>query len=59
MSDQKCPVCGMTRNEWKHNNGSGYEEKYCCPGCGNGTGCECNVASVTDDNDDQPENRDE
>lgn len=38
----KCPNCGMPESEWENPEGYSLEgEKYCCKGCAEGTGCEC------------------
>ncbi|HEX2910314.1 MAG TPA: hypothetical protein VH186_05860 [Chloroflexia bacterium] len=42
--NNKCPNCGMPQDQWKGNNGQGYEmngQTYCCQGCANHTGCTC------------------
>jgi hypothetical protein len=36
----------MTEDEWTYNDGNGYQGKYCCPGCANGTGCECDTGET-------------
>lgn len=46
MPTKKCPTCGMTEDEWTYNDGNGYQGKYCCPGCANGTGCECDTGET-------------
>jgi hypothetical protein len=41
---QTCPGCGMPQEEWRGNNGQGFqmgEKTYCCQGCATGTGCTC------------------
>ncbi len=47
---QSCPNCGMSRDDWKGEDGQGYakdRETYCCRGCGEGTGCTCGVEPDT------------
>ena len=44
MAEEICPACGMTKSEWKGNNGQGYTREgqiFCCAGCAEGTGCTC------------------
>jgi len=44
MNEQKCANCGMGKDEWRGNNGQGFEmnnKTYCCQGCAIGTGCTC------------------
>jgi hypothetical protein len=41
---QTCPNCGMPQEEWRGNNGQGFQmgnKTYCCQGCASGTGCTC------------------
>ena len=50
-SEQVCPNCGMVKNDWKDNDGEGFEtdiETYCCEGCAENTGCTC-----TDENNEE------
>lgn len=40
----ECANCGMPKEEWRGNNGQGFEmagKTYCCQGCATGTGCTC------------------
>ena len=40
-SKMVCPGCKKPQREWK---GNGYEKDdktYCCEGCADGTGCQC------------------
>ncbi len=44
MNQQNCPRCGMPHNDWKGNQGQGFQrgdQTYCCEGCANNTGCTC------------------
>ena len=44
QSGQTCANCGMAKEEWRGNNGEGFqmgESTYCCQGCAIGTGCTC------------------
>jgi hypothetical protein len=44
MAQERCPACGMTKDQWKGNGGRGVSRggrTYCCDGCANGTGCTC------------------
>ena len=41
---QACANCGMPKDEWRGNNGQGFQmadKTYCCQGCAEGTGCTC------------------
>ncbi len=41
---QMCPNCGMPHEQWKGNDGHGYNREgrsYCCQGCADGSGCTC------------------
>jgi hypothetical protein len=41
---QNCANCGMPKDEWRGNNGQGFQmagKTYCCQGCAAGTGCTC------------------
>ena len=43
-TNQTCPNCGMTKEDWRGNNGQGFQmgdKTYCCQGCATGTGCTC------------------
>jgi hypothetical protein len=43
-NQQKCPGCGMAKEEWMGNSGNGFQmgdKTYCCQGCATGTGCTC------------------
>ncbi|MGE3180073.1 MAG: hypothetical protein AB7N71_00445 [Phycisphaerae bacterium] len=53
MSEKRCPVCGMSSDEWQFEGGAGYRDSYCCPGCANGTGCECQVESIDEIDDEE------
>lgn len=47
MDNRQCPNCGMEREDWPDDGAGGYlkdGEKYCCRGCGDGTGCTCVAA---------------
>ncbi|MFP4381388.1 MAG: hypothetical protein ACLFUS_12880 [Candidatus Sumerlaeia bacterium] len=40
--DYQCPNCGKVWEKWKGQEGVKKDgELYCCKGCANGTGCEC------------------
>jgi len=42
--DTKCAKCGISKGEWRGNNGQGFAmagQTYCCQGCAIGTGCTC------------------
>jgi len=42
--EQQCPKCGMSKSQWRGNNGQGFQlgdQTYCCQGCAVGTGCTC------------------
>ena len=44
MDEERCPKCGMTRDEWRGDGGQGYTSEgqtYCCRGCAEDTGCTC------------------
>jgi hypothetical protein len=44
MGEQTCSRCGMSRSEWKGNDGQGYtqdHQTFCCQGCAEGSGCTC------------------
>ncbi|HST05897.1 MAG TPA: hypothetical protein VLQ48_14345 [Chloroflexia bacterium] len=44
QDEQNCPNCGMSRQEWRGNNGEGFQmgdKMYCCQGCATSTGCTC------------------
>jgi hypothetical protein len=44
QEEQTCPNCGMPRQDWRGNNGEGYQSDdgvYCCEGCADGSGCTC------------------
>lgn len=44
MAEEKCPNCGMSKVEWRGNDGQGFQmgsQTYCCQGCATGTGCTC------------------
>ncbi len=44
MVEKVCANCGMSRLEWRGNNGQGVTvagQDYCCLGCADGTGCTC------------------
>ena len=48
MAQQRCPRCGMTKEEWKGNAGQGVTkdgQTYCCQGCADDTGCTCTGAA--------------
>ena len=39
-----CANCGMSKQQWKANNGQGYTKNgqtYCCRGCAEGGACTC------------------
>jgi hypothetical protein len=41
---QTCPNCQIPKDEWRGNNGQGFqmgEKTYCCQGCATGSGCTC------------------
>jgi len=43
---QTCPGCGMSKEDWKGNDGEGVVktddgQTYCCQGCADGSGCTC------------------
>lgn len=41
---QTCANCGIPRDQWRGNNGQGFQmgdKTYCCQGCATGTGCTC------------------
>ena len=43
-TNQTCPNCGMGQEDWRGNNGQGFQmgdKTYCCQGCATGTGCTC------------------
>ena len=42
--DDVCTGCGMSRSDWKGNDGRGYAEDgiyYCCQECAEGSECTC------------------
>ena len=42
--EQTCAKCGMPKEEWRGNNGQGFQmgdQTYCCQGCATDTGCTC------------------
>lgn len=44
QDNQNCPNCGMAQQEWRGNNGKGFQmgdKIYCCQGCATNTGCTC------------------
>ncbi|HKP51702.1 MAG TPA: hypothetical protein VJ183_03520 [Chloroflexia bacterium] len=44
QSEQTCANCGMSKDEWRGNNGEGFQmgdATYCCQGCATGAGCTC------------------
>ena len=44
QNEEKCPNCGMAREDWRGNNGQGFQmgdKTYCCQGCATSTGCTC------------------
>lgn len=41
---QTCERCGVVKSEWSENGGQGIRmenKTYCCEGCAENTGCEC------------------
>ena len=41
---QTCPGCGISKEDWKGNNGEGFSSEgqmHCCQGCAEGSGCTC------------------
>jgi hypothetical protein len=44
MVEKVCARCGLSRLEWRGNDGQGYliaGLEYCCLGCAEDTGCTC------------------
>ncbi len=48
---ERCPTCGMPRDEWPDDTGGGYEmgdTMHCCKGCATATGCTCSKRYTSD-----------
>ena len=43
-TQQTCPQCGMSKEDWKGNGGRGVTKSgktFCCQGCADGDECTC------------------
>jgi hypothetical protein len=44
-----CANCGLPQSQWQPRDVKGYtedEQRYCCEGCEQGTGCTCQSATA-------------